>query len=361
MVSKPGAARAVNVDGMDTNLAQIPQLTSRRRRLRALVAAGALLATGTVIGATTQHLAGATGTSSATETLRSIEPCRLIDTRPPPDNIGGRTSPLGAKQTLSIDTQQSGTPCSGAIPTDATSLALNVTGLNATSRTYLTLWAGGERPLSSSLNPAPGQPPLPNAVTVGLDETGKFAVYNHAGSVDIVIDVVGYYASHHHDDRYAPRQEMDARIAELIDARIGNGDQHTIADLQRDLDDVRDRLDNFSADDLAPGSLTLSDLANVRGQFTTVENYRIEAQECERISTGRTTWPAAMQGRLVLGNILTLNGLPYPTFDLVVMPTVLHKASPTGLHESYIAVCNTGDTFALLPNNAVIDWMIFQL
>ncbi|MEO1059252.1 MAG: hypothetical protein AAFY28_20290, partial [Actinomycetota bacterium] len=120
------------------------------------------------------------------------------------------------------------------------------------------------------------------------------------------------------------------------------------------------RLDNLSADDLAPGSLSLGDLASVSGQFQTVEDYRIESQECERISTGRTNWPAAMQGRLVLGHILTGNGLPYPTFDLVVLPTVLHKTSPTGLHESYIAVCNTGDSYVPFPRGAVIDWTIFQ-
>jgi hypothetical protein len=100
------------------------------------------------------------------------------------------------------------------LPSDATALALNVTALGATDATFLTIWPTGiDQPIVSSLNPAPGQGPVPNAVTTGLSPSGTFDVFNLAGSVDLLIDVVGYYADHNHDDRYYTKQDSDARYA----------------------------------------------------------------------------------------------------------------------------------------------------
>jgi hypothetical protein len=48
-------------------------------------------------------------------------------------------------------------------------------------------------PLASNLNWTAGSPPIPNQVTVALSRDGAINVYNQAGTVDVVIDVVGYY------------------------------------------------------------------------------------------------------------------------------------------------------------------------
>ena len=61
---------------------------------------------------------------------------------------------------------------------------------------------GQTKPVTSSLNPAPGQTPTPNAVTTPISPTGQFNVFNSAGTVGLLIDVVGYYVDHNHDDRY---------------------------------------------------------------------------------------------------------------------------------------------------------------
>ena len=55
--------------------------------------------------------------------------------------------------------------------------------------------------MASSLNPAPGEPPTPNAVATPID-AGRFNVYNNKGNSDIVIDINGYYVNHNHDDLY---------------------------------------------------------------------------------------------------------------------------------------------------------------
>ncbi len=87
------------------------------------------------------------------------------------------------------------------LPSGTTALSLNVTATDATQATFLTVYPGnGAPPNASSLNPTPGQPPTPNAVTVDLDAAGTFSVYNLTGSVNMLIDVVGVYDDHTHTD-----------------------------------------------------------------------------------------------------------------------------------------------------------------
>ena len=129
-----------------------------------------------------------------------IEPCRIADTRPDlAFNVGPRNTPIGADEIHVITAHGNNGECTG-IPTSATGLQLNVTALNASQNTFVTVWGQGTRPNASSLNPALGQPPAPNAVTTGLSDTGTFNVFNRFGTVDVIADVVGYYTDHDHGD-----------------------------------------------------------------------------------------------------------------------------------------------------------------
>ena len=183
-------------------------------KLRNVLLAAAMLVTGTAIGATTQHLASAGVSSGERPVLVPIVPCRLTDTRPAPNTVGPRSAPLAGADTATIEVQDPSTECVGEIPGDATALSLNVTALGATAQSFLTIWSEGDRPLAASLNPAPGEPPVPNAVTTALSSAQSFKVYNNAGSVNVVIDVNGYYVDHDHDDRYYTKNEVDTAISE---------------------------------------------------------------------------------------------------------------------------------------------------
>jgi hypothetical protein len=142
-----------------------------------------------------------------------ITPCRLMDTRPA-FQVGSRGTPLGPGETYSV--AGTGTVGQCTIPAGATGLQLNVTAVNASLLTYLTLWPAGQtRPTASSLNPAPGQPPTPNAVTASLGG-GQFSIYNLQGTVDVIADVVGYYTNHNHDDRYYTKAQLDAVPKRLV-------------------------------------------------------------------------------------------------------------------------------------------------
>jgi hypothetical protein len=134
-----------------------------------------------------------------------IEPCRILDTRPNPNTVGSRTTPLGPDETYTIGGWGANGNCE--LPTGITGLAVNVTAVDATQQTNLRLFPKGDiRPTSANLNPAPDQPPTPNAANVALNTTdGEFSIYNRAGEVTVIIDVMGYYDDHTHDDRYSPR------------------------------------------------------------------------------------------------------------------------------------------------------------
>ena len=138
----------------------------------------------------------------ADATLVPITPCRLLDTRPP------TTAVFGAGETRTLTAHGVNGACN--IPNDAVALSLNVTALGATAPdTFLTIWEDGvARPNASSLNPAPGQPPTPNSVTTPLSATGRFNVFNFSGTVDVLIDVNGYYTK-------SSLQEIATRLAAL--------------------------------------------------------------------------------------------------------------------------------------------------
>lgn len=163
------------------------------------------------LGAGGLGIAGAASPAGAAAYV-AISPCRLLDTRPDSQfHIGSHTT-LGPETRLTAQAWGNQGLCS--LPAGTTGLELNVTATDAAAPTYLTLYPGaGDPPNASHLNPAPGQPPVPNAVTVALDPTGTFTIFNKNGTVDVIVDVVGYYADHHHDDRYPTRPEVDAALA----------------------------------------------------------------------------------------------------------------------------------------------------
>jgi hypothetical protein len=161
------------------------------------------------LGAGGIGLVSATSPSDASA-LVPIEPCRLFDTRPA-FQVGPRSAPLGPNETFTTQATGDNGECTG-IPASATGLSMNVTAVDPSQATVLTIWGAGARPNASSLNPTPGQPPTPNAVTSGLTGAGQLNVWNAFGSVHVIIDIVGYYTDHNHDDRYYTEAEVDAMM-----------------------------------------------------------------------------------------------------------------------------------------------------
>ncbi len=115
-----------------------------------------------------------------------VAPTRICDTRTGTDTpCSGQT--LGTGSVLSV--QVTG----GVVPTGATAVVANVTVTGGTAQSYLTAYPeGSSRPLASNLNFTSGQT-VANLVTVPLSATGGIDLYNAAGSVNVLVDVTGYY------------------------------------------------------------------------------------------------------------------------------------------------------------------------
>jgi len=129
--------------------------------------------------------------STAPSQLVTIAPCRLLDTRPS-SNVGERRGALTTNETITVTVTGAHGNCS--IPANATGIVANATEDRGTAPSYLTLYpADVTQPLVSNVNWLPGQEPTPNQVTVGLSNDGKIKVYNLAGSVEVIIDIFGYY------------------------------------------------------------------------------------------------------------------------------------------------------------------------
>lgn len=160
--------------------------TERGSRWRVVALCGAVALTmGGVV------TASASGASSGS-VLVPITPCRLLDTRPAPDHVGERDAALGPNE--GVVTAVWGTHGGCTIPPTATGVSLNVTAIEPTASSFLTVYpADAVRPLTANLNWIAGQPPTPNAVTAALSADGRLGLYNLAGFVHLTVDVMGYY------------------------------------------------------------------------------------------------------------------------------------------------------------------------
>ena len=154
------------------------------------VAVALVAATVSAVGLVRDVAADGNGTPSV---FVPIVPCRLADTRPGGGHIGGRATPIGAAETVPFAVWGTNGDCS--LPNTATGIATNVTAVGPTADSFLSVFPAdaNPRPTASNLNVTSTSPPTPNQVTVALSALGAIAVYNNGGSVDVVIDIVGYY------------------------------------------------------------------------------------------------------------------------------------------------------------------------
>ncbi len=114
--------------------------------------------------------------------FHAASPVRIMDSRQ--GQCGVRLA-AGETRLVSVAGQ-------GAVPATAGAVALNVTVTNPTSPTFVTLYpTGQDRPATSNVNAIVGT--VPNMVTVGLGPDGRVALYNQKGTVDVVIDVAGWF------------------------------------------------------------------------------------------------------------------------------------------------------------------------
>ena len=143
-----------------------------------------------------------------------LVPSRITDTRTSSGepNAGSHLGPNG-----SLDIQVAG--LGGVPPTGADSVVLNVTVTNTSTASALIVYpTGTTQPLASNLNWPAGKT-VPNRVVVGLGTAGKVTVHNLYGSVDVVVDVNGYFT----DGTLGGAKFFSLSPSRIADTRPGSG------------------------------------------------------------------------------------------------------------------------------------------
>jgi uncharacterized protein (DUF1501 family) len=132
----------------------------------------------------------------------ALNPTRIFDSR---DSTGGAAARLGPGQTLEVKIAG----VNGVPANDVRAVAVNISSIRPTETTYLTAFPTGyAKPLTATLNPRAGAV-VPNMSVVGVGSDGTISLFNNAGTVDVTIDLMGYF-----------RRDVAARITPLTPARI---------------------------------------------------------------------------------------------------------------------------------------------
>jgi hypothetical protein len=127
--------------------------------------------------------------SAGPEGFNGNTPARIVDTRSGSGSpYAGRT--LGPGGTLDVDVAGH-----AGVPPGAKAVVVNVTVTDTTSASYLTVYPGNlpSPPLASDLNWDPGAT-VANLVVTELGSNGDLRIYNQAGNLNVVVDVVGWYS-----------------------------------------------------------------------------------------------------------------------------------------------------------------------
>ena len=96
-----------------------------------------------------------------------------------------------AGETRVLTVTQGPVPPMGSATTPQ-AVVLNVTVTNPSSASYLTVFPDGAPPLSSDLNFTARQT-VPNMVVVKVASDGTIKLFNAYGTVDVIVDLVGWY------------------------------------------------------------------------------------------------------------------------------------------------------------------------
>jgi RHS repeat-associated protein len=150
--------------------------------------------------------AGELSVPSNTKQFVSLAPTRICDTRPGNgsglsgaaaqcNGINNTGEPVPAGGTLTVNA--TGTFGSQTVPASAYAVVVNVTVATNTAPTFLLAYpAGSARPAQgSNVNDSIANQAANNQVTVALGTGGQVAIYNNGGTVNLVVDIVGYYQS----------------------------------------------------------------------------------------------------------------------------------------------------------------------
>jgi hypothetical protein len=143
-----------------------------------------------------------------------VVPARITDTRL---GSGQPNAGLTLGSGAILDVQVTG---AGGIPaTGVSAVVMNVTATNTTAAGFVTVYPkGASLPLASNLNWMPSVT-VPNRVMVPVGTGGKVSFHNGSGSVDLIVDVNGYFT----DSTGTGASFTPLTPTRIVDTRYGTG------------------------------------------------------------------------------------------------------------------------------------------
>ena len=186
------------------------------------------------IGAAMAVIAGTGGVawsgasiSQVNPIVNFITPCRIMDTRPAPNTVGPRSTPLLGGQTHTIQVTGVNGRCN--IPANVSGVVLNVTVVGPGANGFLTVFPN-LRPAASNINFSAGQAPVSNLVEVGLDTVGQLRFFVSGGPVNLVADISGYTTASRISDLALQQSRWDLDRTRPATLRTGSGPRCAASD-----------------------------------------------------------------------------------------------------------------------------------
>jgi hypothetical protein len=145
----------------------------------------------------------------------------LYNALPPYRALGALSFGAPVAANTSVPVTVTGTAT--GVPATATAVVANVTAEGATLPSFLTVYpAGATMPVASNLNflAQVKNQAIANRVKIGIGTNGQIEVYNHSGTVNVDVDVDGYYTGAGGVGSYyvpiTPIRVADTRTASLV-------------------------------------------------------------------------------------------------------------------------------------------------
>lgn len=150
------------------------------------------------------------GYTPATTSYEPLNPARLIDTRTDGTTVDGAQQAAGVVGADSTTTLH--VAGRGGVPTDATSVVLNVTTTESAADGYITAFpCGTDRPNASSVNGVAGAT-VANLVIAKLGAGGMVCLYSQSPT-HLIADVNGYFTAAGSFVSLVPARVMDTRAS----------------------------------------------------------------------------------------------------------------------------------------------------
>ncbi len=157
-----------------------------------------------------QVITDLTGFYAFGASFSGVVPARLLDTRVGPEftTIDGQSA--GQGRVLGGSVTGVKVTGRGGVPTDASSVAVNVTAINPTLAGFITVFPCGEQiPVASTVNFTPGAI-VPNAAVVKVGANGAICIYSNTDT-DVVVDANGYDAAQAVVRLFEPTRVLETR------------------------------------------------------------------------------------------------------------------------------------------------------